>query len=304
MTPEGLTDSWLSSVLRSDVSVRGTSRIGDGLVGMNIRLELDSDGSLPATLVAKLPSPDPTSRATGIALRNYEREVSFYLEIAPTVDIRVPRCYHGEWHADSGDFVLLMEDLAPAVQGNQITGCRSPARPAPRSTSWPGCTAHDGATRRSTTSSGSAGGRRLIRPQLAMLWSMFLPGFMATFGKYLSTDAAAVIERFGQRIGALGRRSRPAEHRHPRRLPARQPDVRRSRWWRRYRNRRLADAGSRARNHRRQLLPRRRRLARGTAPHRARVGRRVRQGTRRVRRRGRSRTNCGSSTDAMRMPAS
>ena len=90
---------------------------------MNIRLELDSDGSLPASLIAKMPSPDPTSRATGVALRNYEREVSFYLEIAPTVDIRVPRCYHAEWHADSGDFVVLMEDLAPAAQGNQITGC-------------------------------------------------------------------------------------------------------------------------------------------------------------------------------------
>jgi aminoglycoside phosphotransferase (APT) family kinase protein len=33
-----------------------------------------------------------------------------------------------------------------------------------------------------------------------MLWSMFFPGFMATFAKYLSTDASAVIERFGQRI--------------------------------------------------------------------------------------------------------
>ena len=43
MTPEGLTDVWLSSVLDTDVRVRNTNRIGDGLVGMNIRLELDSD---------------------------------------------------------------------------------------------------------------------------------------------------------------------------------------------------------------------------------------------------------------------
>jgi len=70
MTPEALTDSWLSSVLHTDVHVVGTSRIGDGLVGMNIRLELESDGSVPSSLIAKLPSPDPTSRATGIALRN------------------------------------------------------------------------------------------------------------------------------------------------------------------------------------------------------------------------------------------
>ena len=85
-------------------------RIGDGLVGMNVRYSLQvPDGSgLPSSIIAKLPSPDPTSRATGISLRNYEREVKFYNEIQPTVDIRVPRCFHGEWHADDGDFVLLV----------------------------------------------------------------------------------------------------------------------------------------------------------------------------------------------------
>ncbi len=199
MTPDGLTDSWLSSVLHSDVTVRGTRRIGDGLVGMNIRLDLDSDGSVPASLIVKLPSPDPTSRATGIALRNYEREVCFYLEIAPTVDISVARCHHAEWHAATGDFVLLMEDLAPAVQGNQITGCVArQARTAvlelaklhgPR---WGDGTLDDieWLSRRSENDS----------QQLAMLWGMFLPGFMNTYGSYLSADAAELIERFGQRI--------------------------------------------------------------------------------------------------------
>jgi hypothetical protein len=48
MTPEALTDSWLSSVSAHRRRVSARSRIGDGLVGMNIRLELDSDGSVPA----------------------------------------------------------------------------------------------------------------------------------------------------------------------------------------------------------------------------------------------------------------
>ena len=199
MTPEGLTDSWLSSVLQTEVKVGGTSRIGDGLVGMNVRLELASDGSVPASMIAKLPSPDPTSRATGISLRNYEREVKFYLEIAPTVDIRVARCFHAEWDAATGDFVLLMEDLAPAEQGNQITGCGSDqARTAvlelaklhgPR---WGDRTLDDieWLGRRSPEDS----------QQLAMLWGMFLPGFMNTFGKYLSSEAAELLERFGPRI--------------------------------------------------------------------------------------------------------
>ena len=200
MTPEGLTDTWLSSVLSTDVRVRNSSRIGDGLVGMNIRLELDSDGSVPGSLIAKMPSPDPTSRSTGIALRNYEREVGFYLEIAPTVDIRVARCYHAEWHADSGDFIVLMEDLAPAAQGNQITGCNATqARTAvlelaklhgPR---WNDPTLGDieWLSRRTANDS----------QQLATLWSMFLPGFIDCYGRYLSPDATELINRFGQQIG-------------------------------------------------------------------------------------------------------
>jgi Phosphotransferase enzyme family len=199
MTPEGLSDAWLSSVLNTDVRVGGSSRIGDGLVGMNIRLELASDGSVPRSLIAKLPSPDPTSRATGIALRNYEREVCFYLQIAPTVDIRVPHCYHAEWHSVTSDFVLLMEDLAPAQQGNQITGCnRTRARTAvlelaklhgPR---WGDRSLDDVEWLSRRTADGSQ--------QLAMLWGMFLPGFLNTFGPHLSTDAAALIQRFGTQI--------------------------------------------------------------------------------------------------------
>ena len=200
MTPEGLTDTWLSSVLKTDVCVRNSSRIGDGLVGMNVRLGLGSDGSVPNSMIAKMPSPDPTSRATGIALRNYEREVCFYLEIAPTVDIRVARCYHAEFHADSGDFVLLMEDLAPAEQGNQVTGCdASQARTAvlelarlhgPR---WndPALEEIEWLGRRTSDDS----------QQLGMLWSMFLPGFINCYGHYLSPDATELINRFGLQIG-------------------------------------------------------------------------------------------------------
>ncbi|HEY4610465.1 MAG TPA: phosphotransferase [Ilumatobacteraceae bacterium] len=199
MTPQGLTDAWLSSVLQADVRVRGTSRIGDGLVGMNIRVELESDGTVPASLIAKLPSPDPTSRATGIALRNYEREVCFYLEVAPTVDIRVARCYHAEWDAATGDFVVLMEDLTPARQGDQVTGCdAAEARLAvielaklhgPR---WgdPTLAEIEWLSRRGESDA----------QQLGALWAMFLPGFFNTYNRYLSVEATGVIERFGQAI--------------------------------------------------------------------------------------------------------
>jgi hypothetical protein len=203
MAPEEITSAWLSDILGADVTITGDQRIGDGLVGMNIRYSLAvPDGSdLPTAIIAKLPSPDPTSRATGIALRNYEREVKFYAEIAPTVDIRVARCFHGEWHEADGDFVLLLEDLSPAEQGNQITGCSADL------------------AERAVLELARLHGPRWADPALAdieflqrrgaddaerlqMLWSMFLPGFLGTYSKYLDAEGVALLERFGAQLPA------------------------------------------------------------------------------------------------------
>lgn len=201
MEPEQITSEWLSGVLGAPVTITGDQRIGDGLVGMNIRYSLQvPDGSgLPSSIIAKLPSPDPTSRATGISLRNYEREVKFYNEIAPTVDVHVAHCFHGEWHPDNGDFVLLMEDLSPSVQGNQITGCTAEL------------------ARRSVLELAKLHGPRWGDPTLAdieflerrdaesaarlqMIWTMFVPGFLGVYSKYLDAEGIALVERFGARI--------------------------------------------------------------------------------------------------------
>jgi hypothetical protein len=201
MAPEEITSAWLSDVLGADITITGDQRIGDGLVGMNVRYSLSvPEGSdLPNAIIAKLPSPDPTSRATGIALRNYEREVKFYAEIAPTVDIRVARCFHGEWHEADGDFVLLLEDLSPAEQGNQITGCS--AELAERSVlelarlhgpRWADPTLHDIEFLQRRGPDDAAG--------LQMMWTMMLPGFFGTYAKYLDAEGVALIERFGARL--------------------------------------------------------------------------------------------------------
>ncbi len=201
MEPEQITSDWLSGVLGAPVTITANERIGDGLVGMNIRYALQvPDGSgLPASIIAKLPSPDPTSRATGISLRNYEREVKFYNEIAPTVDVHVAQCFHGEWHAGTGDFVLLMEDLSPSAQGNQITGCAADL------------------ARRSVLELARLHGPRWGDPTLAdieflerrdaesaarlqMIWTMFVPGFLGVYSKYLDAEGIALVERFGARI--------------------------------------------------------------------------------------------------------
>jgi aminoglycoside/choline kinase family phosphotransferase len=203
MSPDDITPAWLSRILQTDVTDVTCEPIGDGLVGMNLRVGIATAerSDAPASVVVKLASLDPTSRATGIALRNYEREVKFYAEIADTVDIRVPGCLHGEWMQDTGDFVLVLEDMAPAEQGNQVLGCdadrahaavRELARlHAPR---WddPTLDEHEFLTRRTGPADVD---------QLVGLWTMFMPGFLATYEHHLDGRAQAVLASFGQRIG-------------------------------------------------------------------------------------------------------
>ena len=121
---ENIDSAFFSEVFGSSVTVGEPSRIGSGQVGMNLRFAAVSDDpAVPSSIVVKLASPDETSRATGMALRNYEREVKFYRDVQPTVDIRVPKCHFADWNETTGYFVLVMEDMAPAEQGDQIRGC-------------------------------------------------------------------------------------------------------------------------------------------------------------------------------------
>jgi aminoglycoside/choline kinase family phosphotransferase len=202
MGPDEITAEWMSAALDAEVTGVRCERIGDGLVGLNLRAALtSSDDRVPTSVVLKLPSLDTTSRATGIALRNYEREVKFYEAIASTVDIRVPRCLHSAWWEETGDFVLVLEDMAPAEQGDQVAGCDAERADAavtelarlhgPR---WddPTLDEHDFLTRRNGPDDVA---------QLATLWQMFLPGFLATYGPLLGAEAHTVIAEFGDRIG-------------------------------------------------------------------------------------------------------
>lgn len=107
------------------VTAVGQQAVGTGQMGDCLRLALtySAEVDAPPTLVAKLPSSDETSRATGMAMRTYEVEVRFYQQLAARLPVRSPVCHHAEIDLASGDFVLLLEDLAPAVQGDQVAGC-------------------------------------------------------------------------------------------------------------------------------------------------------------------------------------
>ena len=132
--PDLVTPQWLTRVLRhagaidaaTGVSSFEASPIGTGQVGANVRYALSYDRAgpkAPPTVVCKFSSRDEASAAAGVAVLTYETEVAFYRDLAHTVDISRPRCHFAEVRPGTADVVLVMEDIAPAEQGDQIGGC-------------------------------------------------------------------------------------------------------------------------------------------------------------------------------------
>ncbi len=129
--PEQITPEWLTfalaSVLRTGmVREAKLEPVGTGQVGDTYRALLTLEGAppeAPTTVIAKMPAEDETSRTTGVALRSYELECRFYQHFAANLPVRTPHCHQVLFDEETHDFVLLFEDLAPAVQGDQIEGC-------------------------------------------------------------------------------------------------------------------------------------------------------------------------------------
>lgn len=106
--------------------------VGAGQIGDCVRFVLDYKAAQPDTpgsLVGKFPSESPESRQAGVSLGNYHREVQFYLSLQAKARISTPRCSYTNVDEASHDFVLIMEDLAPAEQGDHLKGGRSRNRP-------------------------------------------------------------------------------------------------------------------------------------------------------------------------------
>ncbi len=124
VTPEWLTAALVAAGHDVEVASVETAPVGTGQMADSARITItyasDSTGA-PATLVGKFPSDDPTSRSAG-GRGGYGNEVGFYKHLATKVAGRSPACYLAELGAED-EFTLLLEDMAPAVQGDQIAGC-------------------------------------------------------------------------------------------------------------------------------------------------------------------------------------
>ncbi|MGB8403169.1 MAG: phosphotransferase [Mycobacterium sp.] len=121
--PADVTAYWLSQVLDCDVAAVDVSPIGTGQTGATYRITVDyvENIGLPRTFAIKLPSQDASVRDR-VAI-GYKSEHAFYTSIAAHVDVPVPDCHYCVIADEGADFALLLSDMAPAQQGDQLAGC-------------------------------------------------------------------------------------------------------------------------------------------------------------------------------------
>ncbi|HVT22700.1 MAG TPA: phosphotransferase [Mycobacteriales bacterium] len=193
-----LTAEWLTDALPLPDGTKATSftstAVGTGQMADTYRLavEYEPAGAGPASVVAKFASSDPNSRAASKLVRCYEIEVSIYNELAPVPG--VPEHYFAAWDREADFFTLLLADVAPCTQGNDIEGCdeRVAAEAMKRlaaihAFAWdsPEHAAREWLNRASPENTAN----------VVAIIAMTAPSFFERFAKHLDPEHQALVER-------------------------------------------------------------------------------------------------------------
>ena len=188
-TPDAITDAWLTAVLDRPVTITETNRIGTGQMSVNVRVRFNGPGGT-GSVVVKVASDDERSRATGIGMGAYYREVAFYQNLAPRLPHGLPVCHLAVHDATDGWFTLVLEDV-DAPQGDQIAGCTpEQARIAMRQL------ARLHAPVFNDLSVGASDYLNIESPLTQSLMAALLPGFVAQYADQLTEEQIRICETY------------------------------------------------------------------------------------------------------------
>ncbi len=204
-TPAEVTSEWLAAAIdRAGVDVRSVEPIGTGQMSQSHRVSFVERDGTEATVVVKLASEDPRSRATGVGMGAYEREISFYRHLAHRIGGPLPAFHLAEYDPAEGWFTLVLEDIAGARQGDQVAGCSvEQARLALRAL------ARVHAPVLGDLALGAADWLNRPSPLDQALLTGLLPSFLAHYGERVTPAHAEVCERFVASIDGWARDRRP-----------------------------------------------------------------------------------------------
>ena len=125
----GLSAEYLASALSkpsggSPLQIESVTPIGTGQMAESYRVTFASgtNGQLSNSVVVKVPSQSESSRGASRVTRCYELETSFYATLQSKVGVQAPDCLHVWYDATDDDFVLVLEDIVGAAQGDQLQG--------------------------------------------------------------------------------------------------------------------------------------------------------------------------------------
>jgi len=200
---EELDVAWLREALGGEpIESFTTEPIGTGQMSESHRVRLAyaeraAGRGAPASVVLKLAAQDTASRATGVGLGIYAREVRFYDELGPRIGGPLPACSLALFDESEGWFTLLLEDAADAAPGDQIAGCSvAEAQLAMRALARLHAPVLGDAA--------LAGTDWLNRPSPInqALVAQLLPGFLERYGERVAGEHRALCERFVGRLDA------------------------------------------------------------------------------------------------------
>jgi hypothetical protein len=185
-----ISDRWLGQVLDVDnLTVISVERIGTGQMSQSHRVRFGTPAG-SGSVVVKLASEDATSRATGVDMGAYAREVAFYRN-ASNRNGPLPACYLAVYDKAGGWFTLVLSDIVAAVVGDQIRGCSDlQARLGIRAL------AELHAPMFNDAAEGRRGYANQRNPLNQSLMSVLLPTFLDRYADRIAADHAQVCRTF------------------------------------------------------------------------------------------------------------